>query len=77
MSNCYLYICHNNLYVYTCIYIQAAPLLIDSIATFTCTELCSYETFMLYAVCAAVLALGRAQLKKQVVKNPQVIAVLR
>jgi 26S proteasome regulatory subunit N7 len=56
---------------------QAAPLLIESIATFTCTEVCSYETFMLYAVCASVLALGRAQLKKEVVKNPQVIAVLR
>jgi 26S proteasome regulatory subunit N7 len=52
-------------------------LLIESIATFTCTEVCSYETFMLYAVAAAVLTLGRAQLKKEVVKNPQVIAVLR
>jgi len=28
----------------------AAALLLDGVATFTCTELCSYETFIFYTV---------------------------
>jgi 26S proteasome regulatory subunit N7 len=55
----------------------AAKLLADCIATFTCVELCSYEQFMLYTVVVAVATMGRTELHKQLIINPQVIAVLR
>lgn len=43
-----------------------AELLLDTISTFTATELISYDQFVLLAVLAGVLVLDRKQLKQKV-----------
>lgn len=43
-----------------------AELLLDTISTFTATELISYDEFVLLAVLAGVLVLDRKQLKQKV-----------
>jgi 26S proteasome regulatory subunit N7 len=54
----------------------AATLLLDSIATFTATELLSYPAFVFYCCVACVKSLERPVLKKKVIDSPDVIAVL-
>lgn len=54
----------------------AAALLLDGISTFTCVELCSYETFIFYAVVANMLYLERPVLKKKLVDGPEVLGVV-
>lgn len=56
---------------------QASSLFLDCIATFTCVELCSYTQFMFYAVVTSIISLSRTDLRKKMINNPQVIAVLR
>ena len=56
---------------------QAAKLLLDCIATFTCVELCSYKTFMLYALLTNLICLDRNQLRKKLVQDPHVITAVR
>lgn len=46
---------------------QASELLLDCIATFTCTELASYNQFIFYAVVTNILHLERTKLKKKLV----------
>jgi 26S proteasome regulatory subunit N7 len=74
----------NRLKVYEALYLiscrelrKAAELLRECIATFTCVELCSYNQFVQYTVATCIINLPRPSLKKNVVKNPQVISVLR
>ncbi len=45
-------------------------------ATFTCTELCSYEMFVYYAVATNLLYLSRPLLKKRIVDGPEVFPKL-
>ena len=54
---CYCWYCYYRLIVYEAFYLitvrdikGAAALLLDCVATFTCTELCTYEQFIFYAV---------------------------
>lgn len=54
---------------------EAAKLLIDSLATFTSTELCSYEQVAQYAIIAGVLALDRVDLKAKIVDSPEILAI--
>jgi len=56
---------------------QAASLLLDCVATFTCTELCTYQEFIFYAALTNLLLLPRQQLKKQIVDGPEVLSVIR
>jgi 26S proteasome regulatory subunit N7 len=56
---------------------KASELLLDCIATFTCTELTSYNQFIFYAVITNLLYLERTKLKKKLVDGPEVISVLR
>jgi 26S proteasome regulatory subunit N7 len=51
--------------------------LLSAVATFTSTELCSYETFIFYAVMTSVVALDRVEFKKKVIDSPEVTAVVR
>ena len=51
---------------------SAAALLLECVSTFTCTELCSYNDFILYTVVTNVLALPRTTLKKKIVDGPEV-----
>lgn len=50
----------------------AAALLLECVSTFTCTELCSYNDFILYTVVTNLLALPRTTLKKKIVDGPEV-----
>jgi len=57
-------------------YSLAAPLLLDSLSTFTSTELCTYEALVLYAVLAGTLSLKRVDFKRRVIDSAEVLAVL-
>ena len=54
----------------------AAALLLETIPTFTCTELCTYERFVQYAIVTNLLFLGRPELKKKLVDGPEVLGVI-
>ena len=51
--------------------------LLSAVATFTSTELCTYETFIFYTVVTAMVALGRVAFKTKVIDSPEVAAVVR
>lgn len=53
----------------------AAPLLLDSLSTFTSTELCSYSSLVVYATLAGTVALPRRDFKSKVVDAPEIRAV--
>ena len=53
----------------------AAPLLLDSLSTFTSTELCSYSSLVIYATLAGSVSLPRRDFKSKVVDAPEVRAV--
>lgn len=55
----------------------AAALLLDCVATFSCTELCTYNQFMFYALVTNVIFLGRTTLREKVINDPFVITVAR
>jgi len=54
----------------------AAPLLLDSLSTFTSVELCSYSSLVTYAVIAGSVSLPRKDFKSRVVDAPEVRAIL-
>lgn len=55
---------------------QGGQLLLDTISTFTATELLDYEDFVVLCVLAGVLTLERKDLKKKVIDSPEVISVI-
>ncbi|KAK7545995.1 26S proteasome subunit RPN7-domain-containing protein [Phyllosticta citricarpa] len=57
-------------------YNQAAPLLLDSLSTFTSYELCSYSALVIYAVLAGSVSLKRVDFKSKVVDAPEIKAIL-
>lgn len=57
-------------------YNLAAPLLLDSLSTFTSYELCSYSALVIYAVLAGSLSLKRVDFKAKVVDAPEIKAIL-
>ncbi|KAF1981072.1 PCI-domain-containing protein [Aulographum hederae CBS 113979] len=54
----------------------AAPLLLDSLSTFTSYELCSYSSLVIYAVLAGSVSLNRVDFKTKVVDAPEIKAIL-
>ncbi|PVH14968.1 uncharacterized protein CXQ87_005247 [Candidozyma duobushaemuli] len=54
---------------------EAAKLLIDSLATFTSTELCSYDQIAQYAIIAGVFSLDRVDLKSKIVDSPEILSI--
>ncbi|KAK6454366.1 26S proteasome subunit RPN7-domain-containing protein [Scheffersomyces xylosifermentans] len=54
---------------------EAGKLLIDSLATFTSTELCSYEQVAHYAIVAGVLSLERVDLKSKIIDSPEILSI--
>lgn len=54
--------------------LAAAPLL-DSLSTFTSTELCPYSSLVVYATLAGAIALPRREFKSKVVDAPEIRAV--
>lgn len=57
-------------------YSLAAPLLLDSLSTFTSYELCSYSSLAIYSVLAGSLSLKRVDFKAKVVDAPEIKAIL-
>ncbi|EFQ98462.1 26S proteasome regulatory subunit RPN7 [Nannizzia gypsea CBS 118893] len=57
-------------------YNLGAPLLLDSLSTFTSYELCSYSNLVIYAVLAGSLSLRRVDFKAKVVDAPEIKALL-
>ncbi|KAL2012219.1 hypothetical protein VTN00DRAFT_4937 [Thermoascus crustaceus] len=57
-------------------YNLAAPLLLDSLSTFTSYELCSYSALVVYSVLAGSLSLKRVDFKSKVVDAPEIKAIL-
>jgi 26S proteasome regulatory subunit N7 len=55
----------------------ASTLLLDSIATFTASELLPYNQLVLYAVATSIIALPRAQIKVRVIDAPEILQVIR
>ncbi|KUJ12273.1 proteasome regulatory particle, non-ATPase-like protein [Mollisia scopiformis] len=57
-------------------YNLAAPLLLDSLSTFTSYELCSYSSLVVYSVLAGSVSLKRNDFKSKVVDAPEIKAIL-
>ena len=57
-------------------YNLAAPLLLDSLSTFTSYELCSYSNLVVYSVLAGSVSLKRVDFKSKVVDTPEIKAIL-
>lgn len=57
-------------------YNLAAPLLLDSLSTFTSYELCSYSNLVVYSVLAGSVSLKRVDFKAKVVDTPEIKAIL-
>ena len=57
-------------------YNLAAPLLLDSLSTFTSYELCTYSSLVIYSVLAGSLALKRVDFKAKVVDAAEIRAIL-
>ena len=57
-------------------YTLAAPLLLDSLSTFTSYELCSYSSLVVYSVLAGSVSLKRVDFKSKVVDAPEIRAIL-
>lgn len=55
---------------------QAAKLLVDSLSTFTSTELTSYETIATYASVAGLFALERTDLKNKIIDCPELLSLM-
>jgi 26S proteasome regulatory subunit N7 len=54
---------------------SASKLLVDGIATFSCTELCDYPEFITYAVVTSLLHLPRTELKKCIIDGSEILQV--
>ncbi|TMW62149.1 hypothetical protein Poli38472_009642 [Pythium oligandrum] len=55
---------------------KASKLFQESVATFTATELMTYNTMIFYCVITCVLNMGRVDLKKKIVDSPEILAVI-
>ncbi|KAI5970911.1 RPN7 [Candida margitis] len=54
---------------------EASKLLTDSLATFTSTELCTYEQIAHYAIVAGVISLDRVDLKEKIIDSPEILSI--
>lgn len=55
---------------------EAAELLVDSLATFTCTELISYSDLATYASITGLFSLQRTDLKQKIVDSPELLSLM-
>ncbi|ORX96014.1 PCI-domain-containing protein [Basidiobolus meristosporus CBS 931.73] len=73
----------NRLKVYNATYLMsirdfkgASGLYLDTLSTFTSTELMEYKDFVKYAVLTSAISLNRVDMKKKVLEAPEVLEVL-
>ena len=52
---------------------EASTMLLDTLATFTSTEMLEYKEFVRYAVLTASLTLSRTEFKKKVLESPEIL----
>lgn len=55
----------------------ASKLLLGGIATFSCTELCEYPEYIMYAIITNLLFLKRTELKKNIIDGSEVLQVAK
>lgn len=55
----------------------ASKLLVEGVATFSCTEMCGYPEFVTYAIVTNLLYLKRTELKKSIVDGSEVLQVAK
>ncbi|CCO35777.1 26S proteasome non-ATPase regulatory subunit 6 AltName: Full=26S proteasome regulatory subunit RPN7 [Rhizoctonia solani AG-1 IB] len=55
---------------------RASELLLDSLSTFTASELVDYNQFVVYCVVCGTLVLSRPELKKRILSSPEVNQVM-
>eukprot|EP01089_Gocevia_fonbrunei_P000844 TRINITY_DN10829_c0_g2_i1.p1 TRINITY_DN10829_c0_g2~~TRINITY_DN10829_c0_g2_i1.p1 ORF type:complete len:391 (+),score=82.04 TRINITY_DN10829_c0_g2_i1:273-1445(+) len=74
----------NRLKVYEGLYLASirdfkgsADLFLEALATFTATELCSYNQFVFYTVLVSMGAVDRVTLKKKVIDASEILTVIR
>jgi hypothetical protein len=56
---------------------SASKLLVEGIATFSCSELCDYPEFVSYAIVTGLLSLKRTELKKSIIDGSEVLQVAK
>lgn len=73
----------NKLKVYEGIYMmttrdfkKAAAQFLESVATFTATELVEFEEFVFYAVVMSMIGLDRADIRTKVIGSPEILSVV-
>lgn len=54
---------------------EAAAHFLEGVATFNCTELCTYNEFIVYTILTNMLHLPRPELKKKVIDGSEIISV--
>jgi 26S proteasome regulatory subunit N7 len=74
----------NRLKIYESLYLMsvhdlkaAAALLLDCVATFSCTELLDYNQFSFFTLVSNIIYLDRNDLRKKIINDPHVITVIR
>jgi hypothetical protein len=55
----------------------ASSLFLECMATFSCTEMCPYPEFIVYAILTNLLHLPRVELKEKIVDGTEVISVAK
>eukprot|EP00934_Nitzschia_sp_Nitz4_P000264 Nitzschia sp. Nitz4//scaffold70_size99833//23601//25011//NITZ4_004588-RA/size99833-snap-gene-0.129-mRNA-1//1//CDS//3329557114//264//frame0 len=53
----------------------AATLLLDCLATFSCSEICSYDEYVRYTILSNLLTLPRPEIKAKLLDGPEVLSV--
>ncbi|KAF1800049.1 26S proteasome subunit RPN7-domain-containing protein [Mucor lusitanicus] len=73
----------NRLKVYEGVYLMsirdfkgAASLFLDTLSTFTSTEIMSYQDFVKYAVLTSLISMKRVDIKKRVLDAPEILEVI-
>jgi len=56
---------------------EAADLFLEALATFTATEIMSYNQFVFYTVLVSMVSVDRVTLKKKVIDAPEILTVIR
>ena len=54
----------------------AASLLVDCIATFSCTEFCNFNEFVVYSIVTNILHLPRTEIKEKIIDGPEIVAIV-
>lgn len=54
---------------------DSAALLIDCIATFSCTEICTYTEFVVYTIITNILHLSRTEMKTKIIDGSEILSV--